>query len=212
MSNLDDILFLFEDNIYYLENENSLKSNPIKKENSYNIHVDTRSFTLIPEQIFKNINPSEIHTFLGKDKNEYSFQEYFLPKENAYLVWAINKNQLQKLEGHYPASSLLHFSSFLLNDNHYKNEVRFFKTASFIYISAIKNQKLQLINRFDIEGLDDVLYYVLSVIKESDLINQSFDIIEMGTIDGEIESKLKSIFSNKLTEFYHQKPLKLKSL
>ena len=212
MSNLNDILFLFDDNIYYLENENSLKSNPIKKENSYNIYVDTSSFTLIPEQIFKNINPSEIHTFLVGDENEYSFQEYFLPKENAYLIWAINKSQLQKLESHYPASSLLHFSSFLLHDNHYKNEVRFFKTASFIYISAIKNQKLQLVNRFEIEGLNDVLYYILSVIKESDLINQSFDIIEIGTIDGEIESKLKSIFTNKLTEFYHQKPLKLKPL
>ena len=212
MSNFNDILFLFDDSIYYLENENSLKSNAIKKENSYNIHVDTSSFTLIPEQIFKNINPSEIHTFLGGDENEYSFLEYFLPKENAYLIWAIHKNQLQNLESHYPASNLLHFSSFLLNDNHYKNEVRFFKTASFIYISAIKNQKLQLVNRFKIEGLDDVLYYILSVIKESDLINQSFDIIEIGTIDREIENKLKSIFSSKLTEIYHQKPLKLKPL
>ena len=212
MSNLNDILFLFDDNIYYLEKENSLKPNPIKKENSYNIHVDTSSFTLIPEQIFKNINPSEIHTFLGRDDNKYSFQEYFLPKENAYLIWAIEKNQLQNLESHYPASDLLHFSSFLLNDNHYKNEVRFFKTASFIYISAIKNQKLQLVNRFKIEGLDDVLYYILSVIKESDLINQSFDIIEIGMIDREIESKLKAIFGSKLTEFYHQKPLKLKPL
>ena len=212
MNNFNDILFLFDDSIYYIENENSLKSNPIKKENSYNIHVDTSSFTLIPEQIFKNINPSEIHTFLGRDENEYSFQEYFLPKENAYLIWTIEKNQLQNLESHYPASDLLHFSSFLLNDNHYKNEVRFFKTASFIYISAIKNQKLQLVNRFKIEGLDDVLYYVLSVIKESDLINQSFDIIEIGMIDREIESKLKSIFGSKLAEFYHQKPLKLKPL
>ena len=82
----------------------------------------------------------------------------------------------------------------------------FSKRIAFIYISAIKNQKLQLVNRFEIEGLDDVLYYILSVIKESDLINQSFDIIEIGTKDGEIESKLKSIFSSKLTEFYHQKP------
>ena len=212
MNNFNDILFLFDDSIKYIENENSLKSNAIKKENSYNIHVDTSSFTLIPEQIFKNINPSEIHTFLGRDENEYSFLEYFLPKENAYLIWAIEKNQLQNLESHYPASNLLHFSSFLLNDNHYKNEVRFFKTASFIYISAIKNQKLQLVNRFKIEGLDDVLYYILSVIKESDLINQSFDIIEIGMIDREIESKLKSIFGSKLAEFYHQKPLKLKPL
>ncbi|MEC8460293.1 MAG: hypothetical protein VXY79_05090, partial [Bacteroidota bacterium] len=61
MNNFSDILFLFDDSIYYIENENSLKSNPIKKEISYNIHVDTSSFTLIPEQIFKNINPSEIH-------------------------------------------------------------------------------------------------------------------------------------------------------
>ena len=212
MNNFNDILFLFDDSIYYIENENSLKSNAIKKENSYNIHVDTSSFTLIPEQIFKNINPSEIHTFLARDENEYSFLEYFLPKENAYLIWAIHKNQLQNLESHYPASNLLHFSSFLLNDNHYKNEVRFFKTANFIYISAIKNQKLQLVNRFKIEGLDDVLYYILSVIKESDLINQSFDIIEIGMIDREIESKLKSIFGSKLTELYHQKPLKLKPL
>ena len=161
MNNFNDILFLFDDSIYYVENENSLKSNPINKENSYNIHVDTSSFTLIPEQIFKNINPSEIHTFLVRDENEYSFLEYFLPKENAYLIWAIHKNQLQNLESHYPASNLLHFSSFLLNDKHYKNEVRFFKTASFIYISAIKNQKLQLVNRFKIEGLDDVLYLSL---------------------------------------------------
>ena len=96
MNNLDDILFLLDDSIYYLEN-NSLEPKPIKKDKSYKIHVDSSSFTLIPEQIFKNISPSEIHTFLGKDKDEYSFQEYFLPKENAYLVWTIHKNQLSKL-------------------------------------------------------------------------------------------------------------------
>ena len=129
MNNLDDILFLLDDNIYYLENDNSLEPKSIKKEKSYKIHVDSSSFTLIPEQIFKNISPSEIHTFLGKDKNEYSFQEYFLPKENAYLVWTIHENQLSKLENHYPASSLLHLSSFLLNDNHYQNEIRFFNCA-----------------------------------------------------------------------------------
>ena len=209
MSNLNDILFLFDNGIYYIKSKNSLEPNSIKKEKSYNIHVDCSSFTLIPEQIFKNINPSEIHSFLGKEDNEYSFQECFLPKENAYLIWAINNNQLQKIENQFPASKLSHFSSLLLNDNHYKNEIRFFKKDSFMYISAIKNHKLQLVNRFEVEGLDDVLYYILSIIKESDLINQSFDIIEIGTSDREIESRLKSIFRREITKFYHHKPLKL---
>ncbi len=212
MSYLNNILFLFDDGIYYLENENSLESNPVKKEKSYNIHIDSSSFTLIPEQIFKNINPLEIHSYLDKNENEFSFQETFLPKENAYLVWTIKKNKLVELESLYPASNLLHFSTFLLNDNHYNDEIRFFKTERFIYISAVKNQKLQLVNRFEINGLDDILYFILSVIKEADLINSQFRIVELGIIDGEVENRLKSIFHIEETDLYILKPFKLMQL
>ena len=47
-----------------------------------------------------------------------------------------------------------------------------FLDKSFIYITAFKNQHIQLINRFEINNEDDVLYYLLSVIKEADLIKE----------------------------------------
>ena len=74
----------------------------------------------------------------------------------------------------YPTNTIHHFSErFLLKKQHI-NGIEIFLNKSFIYITAFKNQHIQLINRFEVNNEDDVLYYLLSVIKEADLINEEF--------------------------------------
>ena len=79
---------------------------------------------------------------------------------------------------------------------------------SFIYITAFKNQRIQLINRFEVNNEDDVLYYLLSVIKEADLINEEFKIVNYSKTKNNIRKQLVDIFKVNQEDFYTYKSLK----
>ena len=58
-----------------------------------------------------------------------------------------------------------------------------------------------LVNRYKIKSSEDSLYFILSVIKESKLINEPFNIECLGIEDKILVSKLKDIFPNVQIEY-----------
>ena len=61
--------------------------------------------------------------------------------------------------------------------------MKFFLGEKIIYISSFKKNKLILVNRYKIDSSYDSLYYLLSVIKESQFIGEDFIINHMGIDD-----------------------------
>ena len=61
---------------------------------------------------------------------------------------------------------------------------------------CFKNKSLTISNRFDIKSEDDALYFILNLIKESDLINNKLKIHSYGLINQDLETKLASIFKD----------------
>ena len=209
LKNLNDIILFIEENFYKVKDDGTLEKTMIDEKNiNLNVYVDSPNFSLIPEEIFKNISTTEKNSFLTPNVSEYSFFEKFIPELNAYLIWAEEKKVIEKLLAAYPTITTHHFSESFLHKKQHINGIEMFLDKSFIYITAFKNQDIQLINRFEINNEDDVLYYLLSVIKEADLINEEFKIVNYSKTKNNIRKQLVDIFKVNQEDFYANKSLK----
>lgn len=209
LKNLNDIILYIEENFYKVKDDGTLEKTMIDEKNiNLNVYVDSPNFSLIPEEIFKNISTTEKNSFLTPNVSEYSFFEKFIPELNAYLIWAEEKKVIEKLLAAYPTITTHHFSESFLHKKQHINGIEMFLDKSFIYITAFKNQDIQLINRFEINNEDDVLYYLLSVIKEADLINEEFKIVNYSKTKNNIKKQLVDIFKVNQEDFYANKSLK----
>lgn len=209
LKNLNDIILFIEENFYKVKDDGALEKTMIDEKNiNLNVYVDSPNFSLIPEEIFKNISTAEKNSFLAPNVSEYTFFEKFIPEQNAYLIWAEEKKVIEKLLAAYPTITTHHFSESFLHKKHHINGIEMFLYKSFIYITAFKNQDIQLINRFEINNEDDVLYYLLSVIKEADLINEEFKIVNYSKTKNNIRKQLIDIFKVNQEDFYANKSLK----
>ena len=209
LKNLNDIILFIEENFYKVKDDGALEKTMIDEKNiNLNVYVDSPNFSLIPEEIFKNISTAEKNSFLAPNVSEYTFFEKFIPEQNAYLIWAEEKKVIEKLLAAYPTITTHHFSESFLHKKQHINGIEMFLDKSFIYITAFKNQHIQLINRFEINNEDDVLYYLLSVIKEADLINEEFKIVNYSKTKNNIRKQLIDIFKVNQEDFYANKSLK----
>ena len=209
LKNLNDIILFIEENFYKVKDDGALEKTMIDEKNiNLNVYVDSPNFSLIPEEIFKNISTTEKNSFLAPNVSEYTFFEKFIPEQNAYLIWAEEKKIIEKLLAAYPTITTHHFSESFLHKKQHINGIEMFLDKSFIYITAFKNQHIQLINRFEINNEDDVLYYLLSVIKEADLINEEFKIVNYSKTKNNIRKQLADIFKVNQEDFYANKSLK----
>ena len=209
LKNLNDIILFIEENFYKVKDDGALEKTMIDEKNiNLNVYVDSPNFSLIPEEIFKNISTTEKNSFLAPNVSEYTFFEKFIPEQNAYLIWAEEKKVIEKLLAAYPTITTHHFSESFLHKKQQINGIEMFLDKSFIYITAFKNQHIQLINRFEINNEDDVLYYLLSVIKEADLINEEFKIVNYSKTKNNIRKQLIDIFKVNQEDFYANKSLK----
>lgn len=209
LKNHNDIILFIEKNFYKVKDDGALEKTEIDDKNiNLNIYIDSPIFSLIPEEIFQNISSTEKNSFLVPNVSEYTFFEEFIPEQNAYLIWAEEKNVIEKLLADYPTMTIHHFSERFLHKKQHINGIEIFLNKSFIYITAFKNQHIQLINRFEVNNEDDVLYYLLSVIKEADLINEEFKIVNYSQVKNNIRKQLIDIFKVKQEDFYTNKSLK----
>ena len=209
LKNLNDIILFIEENFYKVKDDGALEKTMIDEKNiNLNVYIDSPNFSLIPEEIFKNISTTEKNSFLAPNVSEYTFFEKFIPELDAYLIWAEEKKVIEKLLAAYPTITTHHFSESFLHKKQHINGIEMFLDKSFIYITAFKNQHIQLINRFEINNEDDVLYYLLSVIKEADLINEEFKIVNYSKTKNNIRKQLVNIFKVNQEDFYANKSLK----
>ena len=209
LKNLNDIILFIEEKFYKVKDDGTLEKTLIDEKNiNLNIYVDNPIFSLIPEDIFQNISSTEIKTFLVPNVSVYTFFEEYIPEQNSYFIWAEEKKIIEKLESKFPATNIRHLVENLLLKKNYENCVEVFLHNKFMYISTTKEHKLQLINRYEVHSEMDILYYTLAVIKESNLINETFKVINYGINKRNFKNKLFEIFKIKNSEFYINKSLK----
>ena len=209
LKNFNDIILFIEKKFYKVKDDGALEKTEINDKNiNLNIYIDSPIFSLIPEEIFQNISSNETNSFLVPNESEYTFFEKYIPEHSTYFIWAEEKKIVEKLESNFPVTNIGHVVENLLLKKSYKNCVELFLHNNFMYISTTKEQKLQLVNRYEVHSEMDILYYTLAVIKESNLINETFKVINYGINKRNFKNKLFEIFKIKNSEFYVNQSLK----
>ena len=112
------------------------------------------------------------------------------------IFWGIDKEILSAIKNKFPTANLKHFCESIIWSSNFDFKLKYFLGEKCIYIASFNNKKLILVNRYNIENSEDSLHFLLSVIKESKFINETFNIKHCGIEDKTLSSKIKDIFPN----------------
>lgn len=161
------------------------------------VFVDTPDFNLIPLAIAKNISNSEKIEFLTTQVENKSIVKNNINQLESELCWLINSSDNALIHAKSPGSKIKHIAEAIINVNFQdENSMVLFITKSAVYISAYCDKKFKIINRFEIVNNEDLLYYTLLTIKETELSNKKFTIYQYGLKNDYLRNKLMSTLQN----------------
>ena len=178
------------------------------KNNDVTVYIDSIHFSLIPDEIFNQLSKEQKESFLTHNPKDFNFFNSPVPHLSGILIWCEKKKIIDSINSKLPAANLEHFITPMLTNKLNLTQLKYYLNKDFIYIICQKEKKLQIANRFEIKTIDDALYFILSLIKESDLVNTIFNFECHGEKNEELINKLKPIFPNNQFNIYPQSDLK----
>ena len=168
-----------------------------------NIFIDNPDFSIIPIEIWDHISENQKkEVFNNSPSTTYIKSEK--PHIDSYIYWAISKELQKKILSKLPHVNLKHFAESISFFKENKNQIKVFVGERIIYISSYVKNKLTLLNRFNFENADDILYYFLSVVKESQLTQEPFHLDYMGIENQILLSKIKEILPQTKINIYKE--------
>ncbi len=200
--------YIFENNFFRISESGFwklTKESEIKASSKIeNIYIDTPFFTLIPNELTSHIPLEEKKRFISNQEMDLKYLEDKISKYQTMIFWGIDKEILSAIKKNFPRLNLKHFCESIILSSNFDFKLKYFLGEKCIYIASFKNKKLILANRYEIENNEDSLYFLLSVIKESKFINETFTIEHCGIEDKTLSSKIKDIFPNLEIEYDQQ--------
>ena len=204
-----EIIFLI-DNLIYQKNIEGLWNNyevdTYKLESSFDeidIYLDCPTFNIIPDEIYTEFSEFQKKQILIENHTDYEFFSQIVPNLDSRIHWCEKIEKIQHLNKIIPNCNFHHLIEPMLINNK-ESEIKFFVSNGFIYITSFSRGNLKLANRFFTSNEDDSLYFLLSIIKETNLINENFKFSAYGIKKEKLISKLKSVFSQNKFEVYKE--------
>ena len=204
-----EIIFLI-DNLIYQKNIEGLWNNyevdTYKLESSFDeidIYLDCPTFNIIPDEIYTEFSEFQKKQILIETHTDYEFFSQIVPNLDSRIHWCEKIEKIQHLNKIIPNCNFHHLIEPMLINNK-ESEIKFFVSNGFIYITSFSRGNLKLANRFFTSNEDDSLYFLLSIIKETNLINENFKFSAYGIKKEKLISKLKSVFSQNKFEVYKE--------
>lgn len=171
---------------------------PFKKNR---IIISNEFFSLVPDVFFQESLKSLFPQLLYDEKNSVELAENVIPKLNAKLIFALPDGFNETIQSNIGECEIIHPVKLILNHlPEIPNEnglVLFFDSKNF-YTILFNKQEVLLVNNFKMAHETDVLYYVLSMLKQLNISTKATAIFITGLSEykDEIENKLKNIFPN----------------
>lgn len=178
------------------------------KNNDINVYLDSSHFSLIPDEIFDQLSEEQKENFLTPSPKDFYFFNTAIPQLSGVLYWCEKKIIIESIKSKLPGCNLDHFISPMLTNKLSETQLKYFLSKDFIYIVCIKEKQIKIANRFKIKDTDDALYFILSLIKESNLINTNFNFECHGENNEKIIKKLQTIFPNHQFNIHPKSDLK----
>ena len=163
------------------------------------IIVSNEFFSLVPDDFFQESLKSLFPQLLYDEKITVELAENVIPQLNAKLIFALPDGFNETIQSNFGECEIIHPVKLILNQlPKIPNEnglVLFFDSKNF-YTILYNKQEVLLVNNFKMAHETDVLYYVLSILKQLKISTNTTAIFTTGlpAYKVEIENKLKNIF------------------
>ena len=174
--------------------------------NSVNVTYFSGEFTCIPEALFEeNKNHSEFRLLFPDLVNQkiVSFRD---EKSKTFLLCAIPANLEQLLIQQFNNYTLTHPVQHLIKGLHEiestsGNRVAIWLDIKKFFITIVRNNQINLVNRFNYLNSNDILYYTILTLKQLEISPQKSFLYLSGHLDkkGDLVVKLNKYFG--LVEF-----------
>lgn len=179
-SNWDDVFSQFK----YLS---ELFKNNVGK--IYVVHENVES-VLIPTELF-NANSTQEYLKLvyGEKENSICFSNQLKHEETIVNVFRIDSVLYESLCANLNISQHFHFYTNLLQlvfqHKLYqgKNWIKLVFYEKYFIVTLIKDDQLQFIQTFNYQSSEDVLYHIMNVINQHDILIDSLNVLISGKID-----------------------------
>ena len=102
--------------------------------NSVDLYIDSPLFTLIPNEIFNQIDQSQKRAFLTNEENNFFFHQSTIPSLDTQLFWAIKKEDEKLFKTKIPGCTFHHFIEPIILNNKEEFSVKYYSYNNFIYV------------------------------------------------------------------------------
>ncbi len=164
---------------------------------------DTEKFTLVPSEIYIEEKKDDIFRLVFGRQAGNSLKDYFIENIPCHLLFAIPNELEETFDNTFSNYSLLHPVAVLnqkmqtIRAKEKKILILYFERNYFSLLFYVA-KKLQLTNSFSFTHINDVIFYILSILEQQETTKFDVKLFLAGDInsDDERHNKLKKYFSN----------------
>lgn len=168
---------------------------------------NTEKFTLVPNEIYIKEKQKDIFCLIFGKQSGNSLKEIFLEDIHGHVLFTIPNELEETFKNTFSNYFLLHPVA-ILNRKIQNTDGKDKKTAvlyfekNYFFLLFYADKKLQLINSFSFIHINDVIFYILSVLKQQETPKDDVKLFLAGDInsDDELHKNLGKYFSD--TNFF----------
>jgi hypothetical protein len=148
----------------------------------------SKEFTLVPEKYFNSEVKTEIPNLLFEHKRETEIAENFIIDQKSRIVFTLPKGMNKIITEYFGECEIIHPIKLVAN-KHSKTDKKYclrliIETGNF-YITLFKEGKIILANNFDYAHTNDLIYYVLTTLKQLSISPKETELVYSGTLENE---------------------------
>lgn len=159
------------------------------------------SFTLLPSALFLEEHKEEYLTFTTQLRQDEMVKVDTIPYHKTKIIWSLNEKEKNNIINAFPGS-VFHclFKPLIESVERFdgKNKILSLFLGEVLLFVVIKNGALQVVNYFETQSVEDVLYYHLLMLQSLDEDEDKVNLIPLGI------SPLKLEFLQRAEDYFSQ--------
>ena len=160
----------------------SLLSRTFKK---VRVILFSKEFTLVPEKYFNSEIKAEIPDLLFENKKDTEIAENIIIDQKSRIIFSLPNGLHKVISEHFGECEIIHPIKLVANQ-HFKTDKEYdlnliIETGNF-YITLLKDDKIFLSNNFDYTHTNDLIYYVLTILKQLSISPKETELVYSGTL------------------------------
>ncbi len=201
---------------YFLIEEDALSGKPVRfeqKNKSDVLNLDTTgyqnvkifivptSFTLLPSALFLEEHKKEYLSFTTDLTPNDIIEVDTIPYHKVKIIWSLDANDKSKITNAFPNGIFYSIFKPLIEHTESfkgKNKILSLFLGEILLFIVVKDRTLQVVNYFDIQSIEDALYYHLLMLQSLEVDENNVNLIPLGI------SPYKKQFIERAEDYFSQ--------